>query len=504
MSEIRTRTKIEVVVTILLLCSLSVVSVTSVTRTISDSNDNFYTFIRNSNGNYWEVSSSNIQKAIDDLNNNSGTVYLPGNTTITTMGTITVWNNVKLELQGSTIKPSISFDVFRLRENSQIMNGRIDCSDITMQDEHACIKLNGDDQIEYGSTGVFNMHLIGGGHYTNTQGTAIYLYCDGGGTQIDNLMWCTFDNIQTNYFTYGIRFNVSGATNDYNSFANGHIFNNFMMNGDEQFISLKNTANGGNDTNGNIFSNFECEVWSTGENILYCSGKYNQFEIMGWDWNNNNAHSGKTAYYFSSNSQYNYLRYYLDDDGDGDETFFVDNGYKNNFLNFYESYFKTQSIESNSGTLYLNRKTNGGVSLFEGFDSNQVNRPLRIYSNNSNYINYQWQTVSGTDYFTVQTYNDVKYSIYGDGNVEILGGTDDNDDITIWARGDDLGLYADDRVTLYGDYDDSGSGYVGIDDILRLVPRNNAPDSPCEGMIYVNSNDHHIYCYLSGSWSQLD
>jgi hypothetical protein len=43
-----------------------------------------------------------------------------------------------------------------------------------------------------------------------------------------------------------------------------------------------------------------------------------------------------------------------------------------------------------------------------------------------------------------------------------------------------------------------------INDVMRLEPRASAPASPSEGDLYVNSTDHHIYCYLNGTWKQLD
>ena len=48
------------------------------------------------------------------------------------------------------------------------------------------------------------------------------------------------------------------------------------------------------------------------------------------------------------------------------------------------------------------------------------------------------------------------------------------------------------------------SKVVNIEDILHLEPRSAAPGSPSEGDVYVNSSDHHIYCYLNGTWKQLD
>ena len=43
-----------------------------------------------------------------------------------------------------------------------------------------------------------------------------------------------------------------------------------------------------------------------------------------------------------------------------------------------------------------------------------------------------------------------------------------------------------------------------ISDVMRLEPRANVPTSPSEGDLYVNSTDHHIYCYLNGVWKPLD
>lgn len=49
-----------------------------------------------------------------------------------------------------------------------------------------------------------------------------------------------------------------------------------------------------------------------------------------------------------------------------------------------------------------------------------------------------------------------------------------------------------------------GNGKTNINNVLRLIPQSSAPSSATEGDIYVNSSSHHIYCYLNGSWVQLD
>jgi hypothetical protein len=51
---------------------------------------------------------------------------------------------------------------------------------------------------------------------------------------------------------------------------------------------------------------------------------------------------------------------------------------------------------------------------------------------------------------------------------------------------------------------DFSTGKVTINDVIKLIPRTSVPLNPVEGEIFVNSTDHHIYCYLNGMWRQLD
>lgn len=76
-------------------------SVLSVNRTITTSGDDITTFVRNSNGNYWSASDTNIQLAINDLSS-GGTVWIPGNTTITITNDIDMADNINLIGEGSS------------------------------------------------------------------------------------------------------------------------------------------------------------------------------------------------------------------------------------------------------------------------------------------------------------------------------------------------------------------------------------------------------------------
>ena len=55
-------------------------------------------------------------------------------------------------------------------------------------------------------------------------------------------------------------------------------------------------------------------------------------------------------------------------------------------------------------------------------------------------------------------------------------------------------------------YSTTAPGVVRITDILILTPRSSFPTPAEEGMVVVKgtTGSYHIYCYLNGSWRQLD
>ena len=88
------------VVLVLFFAVFSIYLVGSVSRNISDTQDNKETLIRNSNGNYWEANNANIQAAINDLGS-GGTVWLPRGTFVITQS-IQLNSNMKLVGAGSS------------------------------------------------------------------------------------------------------------------------------------------------------------------------------------------------------------------------------------------------------------------------------------------------------------------------------------------------------------------------------------------------------------------
>ncbi|MCD4663924.1 MAG: right-handed parallel beta-helix repeat-containing protein [Bacteroidales bacterium] len=113
---------------------LAVAGVASVTRMISDSSDNSYTFIRNSNGNFWETTGSNIQNAIDDLGSDGGTVYLPAGT-LTPTDIIYLNSNIRLIGSGigvTIIKAESGYGSTMIRTSSAARQNNVTISDITI------------------------------------------------------------------------------------------------------------------------------------------------------------------------------------------------------------------------------------------------------------------------------------------------------------------------------------------------------------------------------------
>ncbi|MCD4740431.1 hypothetical protein K8R43_04560 [archaeon] len=114
---------------ILAVTLLSVYLIGSVTRVISASTDNKDTLIRNSKGNYWELDGDNIQVAIDDLGEDRGTVWVGGETTISSP--ILLKNNIMVDFQYHKVylDGDISFVRAQTCSHATVKNARVKITD---------------------------------------------------------------------------------------------------------------------------------------------------------------------------------------------------------------------------------------------------------------------------------------------------------------------------------------------------------------------------------------
>ena len=368
------RTKVEIILLCMLLVIIAVTSVASIPRIISNTGDNFDTFIRNSNGNYWSSTASNIQIAIDDLNDNPGTVWLPGNTTFTLSSGIIIGDGILLDLGGSTIKPSSSFNIISMKNGSQIKNGAIDASEITFN--HACILFDGHYQIdELGSSvlsQVENLYLKS----ANQKGKGIYMVCDDK-TAVEKIVFVTCRSIRTRDFEYAIHLECSGGSTSYDNFINGNNFFDIIGKGDKYFIylerdtSLNHVQSG---VEGNYFENCIFQAGTETECVLHIDGESNIFDVYTWDWW---KASGSVSYDLTSDSQGCYLRVQggADDlvDSGNDNTIFIpiSGNMTIDELNIDERLF-VHSINQNSNVELFTGTTTNPILYLCGYDSGET------------------------------------------------------------------------------------------------------------------------------------
>jgi len=113
MNRIRLRTKIEVVIVLNFLIMVAIVSVTSLTRTITDSGDTIETMIRNTKGNIWDPTSGNLQAAINDIGSQGGTIWIGSSITLSSEIKIeNSINNIVIDFQGNFVTLSSSTTSF--------------------------------------------------------------------------------------------------------------------------------------------------------------------------------------------------------------------------------------------------------------------------------------------------------------------------------------------------------------------------------------------------------
>lgn len=350
-----------VFITVLLL--LATISVSSLTRRISSTNDNVYTLIRNSNGKYWEATSGNIQLAVDDLNNNSGTVWLPGNKTFYLTATLIIHRNVVLDMGGCAFKlpNGVNTNVVELKDGAGIKNGVIDVAghhsnfttNTSFDMPSACIYLNASSCIDSATIDCMFLNAISDGYnlmgpdpprfYSSNYsglGYGIYLHAtnDSVPQKISNV---SVKYVYLRSFKIGIYINNerNPASGEDGAFIQGNNFENLCFDSTSYGINITRVTSASKGVCGTSFNRFDQVQFQTGngswwggEEISWSylgrvDGTGNSFtNMMLWDYSGNHRGSGP-AINFTSDSDHCYLHIY----GCGD-SWFSNNGSDNTIL----------------------------------------------------------------------------------------------------------------------------------------------------------------------------
>jgi len=278
MKTIRLRTKIEVAFALLLLISVSVASVISLTRTISDSHDDIDTYIRNSNGNYWEATGSNLQLAINDIGNDGGTVWVGSDVTLSSEITIHNNDHLILDFQGKqvTLDDDISFINVTATKYTTIRDAKVL---ITSGHTESIIKLYNApyaqwaDRIRYNT--IENIQIANPSS-TYKDYTGIHIYV---GTS--NMLGNTFENIRMWGCKIGIHLECPGP----NGWFNGGHFENIYIDQYETGIWF-DTVGPSKGFNQNVFSDIKMQTADySKDGFKDINGAQNHFYgCLVWDW----------------------------------------------------------------------------------------------------------------------------------------------------------------------------------------------------------------------------
>jgi len=274
---------LDVTIIILFLISIITVSGISVTRRISDTQDTLYTFIRNTNGNYWEAVGSNIQTAIDDLldvdDNGYGTVYVGGDVTLTE--TIEMRRCTNVDFQGHTVTlgsdiPFVDFTNYNSKGivYSSIWNAHVI---ITNQHTSAIIRFDpiggSDNLVRYNTLENIYIEnpssLDGNGEWTEHNYTGIYM-----DSTVSTQLYNTFRNIHMEGVKYGMHFEANG-----DGWSNGNFFENIYIDQFETMIWFDSSSTSYRLLSQNLFYNVKGRAASyTTNGIINIASNGNHFD----------------------------------------------------------------------------------------------------------------------------------------------------------------------------------------------------------------------------------
>jgi parallel beta-helix repeat protein len=378
MNKIRLRTKAEIFGALLVIVLLVALSAESVTRTITDSTDNSYTLIRNSNGKYWDATGANLQAAINDLGTTGGTVWCGDDITLASTLTLKSYTTLDFENHLVTLGANVTFLNMTGGNNGNIIrNVRISIPDHFVRD---IITLYIDStawvhSIEYN---VFeNIWMDNQIYERNHNYTGIHLYAQKG-TVLEAIARNTFNKIVIEYPKYGIL--LENADNS--SFINTNNFNDIWIEGCVNGVEFRNSRNSIGGMGSNIFDNVKMQSTSYTEYGYIIGSDNNHFlNAYVYDWYGATA-GIKEVYILPGTSRAKIELNYL-----GDWNNILDLGsqsyiYSDDLGHFYDRGPYTYNIFRNATHVFLQDGSSGKI-LYIDTNARQIFYYAQNYANNA-------------------------------------------------------------------------------------------------------------------------
>lgn len=251
----------------------SVYLVGSVTRTISDTQDNKDTLIRNSEGHYWEVNETNLQAAIDDLDDEpGGTVWVGGNLTLSSP--LEPKSYIMLDFQNNvvTMENDVPFINVTACRFGAVKNVKV----IVTEGHTSSVILlynppgaTWPDRVRYMT--FENIHITNPGIAHDYTGIKVDI-------RTSNMAINTFRNIQMENCENGLHLKSPGPT----GWGNGFYFENIWVDGFETLVWFDGCGIANKDFNHNVFQSVKgkASAW-TKDGFKDINGQSNHFDQCG-------------------------------------------------------------------------------------------------------------------------------------------------------------------------------------------------------------------------------
>jgi parallel beta-helix repeat protein len=353
MIKFKLRTKIEIISAILLLMLLAAISAESLTRTISDSTDTSYTYIRNSNGKYWDATGANLQTAINDLGSGGGTVWVGDDITLTSAIDMNSYTVLDFEGHRVTLGADISFinlsggNLYNTVRDVRVAvsNGHIKPV-IELYLPRGGLWVN---RIEYN---VFeNINIINPSGRSNNDWIGIELNINVNGanpTDMCRIFRNTFKTITISFCNIGILLRSNYNTDAYTT---GNYFDNIDIDDFATGVEFRPNAAGTWSGGTNYFNDIKLQTTSQSKDGFKNIGGSNRFtNCFVWDWYA--ASSPNYEWSISSRAAYTYIAsdYLNTEPHDEGISTYITSG---NLGHFYDRSPYTYIIYKNTTTTFL-------------------------------------------------------------------------------------------------------------------------------------------------------
>lgn len=290
MQKIKFRTKVEVIGAIIFVALLVAVSVAAVTRTITDSTDNSYTFIRNSNGKYWAATGANLQTAVNDLAATGGTVWVGSDITLTSALKINK-SYISVDFQSHRITLGADIEFINVSGSSAVQYDVVRNVNVLVSDGQTkdIISLYIPEHGGWANRVHYNLFEninIINAYSTKHNFIGIHLYVNVGEdkpSDMGSFLFNTFRKITMNAVKVGILLECD----DTDAWGNGNLFDDIWIDdGYETGVWFRVDPGATNGFNQNVFNDVKLQTESYSKYAFRnISHNGNQFDhCLAWDW----------------------------------------------------------------------------------------------------------------------------------------------------------------------------------------------------------------------------